>query len=113
MNIQKQIIAQYENLHSICQINWEPNDLDRIEKAFRFANTIVGENKFKHGEEIIGHSLEVATILAQEIGMGPDSIVAGLLHNVMYDGLEKKATQKEIEEAFGKIIYSILKVMFK
>lgn len=113
MNMQEQIIAQYENLHSICQINCEPNDLDRIEKAFRFANTIAGENKFKHGEEIIAHSLEVATILAQEIGMGADSIVAGLLHNVMYVGLEKKATQKEIEEAFGKLIYSILEGMFK
>ena len=113
MNIQEQIFNRYENLKSICQFIWEPNDLERIDKAFRFASEIVGENKFKHGEVIIAHSLEVATILAQEIGMGPDSIVAGLLHNVMYAGLEKKATQKEIEEAFGKLIYSILDGMSK
>ncbi len=113
MNIQELIFTRYDNLNSICQFNWEPNDLERIEKAFRFASTFVGENKFKHGEVIISHSLEVATIIAQEIGMGPDSIVAGLLHNVMYAGLEKKATQKEIEEAFGKLIFSILEGMSK
>jgi GTP pyrophosphokinase len=113
MNIQEQIYARYDNLKSICQFIWEPHDLERIDKAFRFAGAIVGENKFKHGEVIIIHSLEVATILAQEIGIGPDSIVAGLLHNVMYAGLEKKASQKEIEEEFGKLIYSILEGMFK
>ncbi len=113
MNIQEQIFTRYDNLHSICQFMWEPNDLGRIEKAFQFASSIVGENRFKHGEVIIAHSLEVATIIAQEIGMGPDSIVAGLLHNVMYAGLEKKATQKEIEEAFGKLIFSILEGMSK
>ncbi len=113
MNIQEQIFTRYDNLLSICQFIWDENDLDRIEKAFRFASSIVGENKFKHGEIIIAHSLEVATIIAQEIGMGPDSIVAGLLHNVMYAGLEKKATQKEIEDEFGKLIYSILEGMFK
>ncbi len=113
MDIHEQIVTRYDNLKSICQPAWESKDLERIEKAFLFASTIVGENRFKHGEVIIAHSLEVATIIAQEIGMGPDSIVAGLLHNVMYAGLEKKAIQKDIEEEFGKTIYSILEGMSK
>jgi hypothetical protein len=50
MEIQEQIIARYENLRSICQFNWEPVDLEKIEKAFLFAQEIIGENKFKHGE---------------------------------------------------------------
>jgi GTP pyrophosphokinase len=113
MNIQEQIFTRYDKLKSICQFIWEPNDLERIEKAFLFAKSIVGENRFKHDEVIINHSLEVATIIAQEIGMGTDSIVAGLLHNVMYAGLEKKATQNEIETNFGKHIYFILDGMAK
>ena len=113
MEIQEQIYTRYENLKSICQFIWEPIDLERIEKAFLFAREILGENKFKHGEVILNHSLEVATIIAQEIGVGPDSIVAGMLHNVMYAGLEIKASQKEVEENFGKLIYSILEGMAK
>jgi GTP pyrophosphokinase len=113
MNIQEEIFTRYDHLKSICQFNWEASDLEKIEKAFLFARGIVGENRFKHGEIIINHSLEVATIIAQEIGMGPDSIVVGLLHNVMYAGLEKKATQSEIESNFGKHIYFILEGMSK
>ena len=113
MEIQEQIIARYDNLKSICQFTWEPGDLDRIEKAFHFAGEFLGVKKFKHGEVILNHSLEVATIIAQEIGVGPDSIVAGLLHNVMYADLERKATQKEIETEFGKLIFSILEGMAK
>ena len=113
MEIQEKILARYDNLKSICQFTWESNDLDRIEKAFHFARELLGENKFKHGEVILNHSLDVATIIAQEIGVGPDSIVAGLLHNVMYSDLERKATQKEIETEFGKLIFSILEGMAK
>ncbi len=113
MEFQEQTTARYENLKSICQLIWEPGDLDKIEKAFLFAQKIVGEKRFKHGEGIINHSLDVATIIAQEIGLGPDSIVSGLLHNVMYPGLEQRATQKEIETGFGKLIYFILEGMTK
>lgn len=113
MEIQENIIDRYKNLKSICQLNWEPNDLEKIEKAFLFASEIVGENKFRHGEVILNHSLDVATIIAHEIGMGPESIIAGILHNVMYAGLERKATQKEIETEFGKRIFSLLEGMAK
>ena len=58
MEIQEQIIARYENLRSICQYNWEPVDLEKIEKAFLFAREIIGENRFKHGEIILSHSLD-------------------------------------------------------
>lgn len=113
MEIQEHIATRYENLRSICKINWEAGDLEKIEKAFLFARGIIGENKFSHGEVILNHSLDVATIIAQEIGLGPDSIISGMLHNVMYAGLERKATQKEIETEFGKRIFSILEGMAK
>ena len=113
MKIQEQIISSFEHLKDVCKFTWESADLEKIDRAFRFASNIVGENKFKHGEVIINHSLDVATIIAEEIGLGPDSIVAGMLHNVMYAGLEKKASQREIEQEFGKLIYSILEGMAK
>ena len=113
MEIQEHILARYENLRAICQFNWETAELEKIKRAFIFAQDFIGENKFKHGEVILNHSLEVATIIAQEIGLGPDSIISGMLHNVMYAGLEKKATTKDIEKEFGKHISSILEGMLK
>jgi GTP pyrophosphokinase len=113
MEIQEHILARYENLRTICQYSWDQAELEKIKRAFIFAKDFIGENKFKHGEVILNHSLEVATIIAQEIGLGPDSIISGMLHNVMYAGLEKKATQKEIEQEFGKHISSILEGMMK
>jgi GTP pyrophosphokinase len=110
MEIQEHIISRYENLRSICRINWETADLEKIEKAFLFAHGIIGEKRFNHGEVILNHSLDVATIIAQEIGMGPDSIISGVLHNVMYAGLEKKATQKEIEPWVPIPLTFILKI---
>lgn len=113
MEIQEHVIARFENLKTICQYSWEQPELEKIKKAFFFARDFVGENRFKHGEVILNHSLEVATIIAQEIGLGPDSIISGMLHNVMYAGLEKKATPKDIELEFGKHISSILEGMMK
>ena len=113
MEIKEQIIKRYENLRNICQETWEPKDLAKIEKAFLFTQNIIGENKFKTGEAILSHSLDVAIIIAKEIGLESDSIIAGLLHNVMYAGLEKKATQADIESECNKSVYSILNGMTK
>lgn len=113
MDIKEQLYTNFENLKSICQDTWDQQDVARIEKAFQFAHNVLHDKKFTHGETIVEHSIEVATIIAGEIGLGPDSIIAGLLHNVMYGGLEQKATHEEIEKEFGELIPSILEGMAK
>ena len=52
-------------------------------------------------------------VIAMEIGLEPDSVITGLLHNIMYAGLDRKVSQKEIEEQFGNSVYSILEGMTK
>ncbi len=113
MDIQEKIVAHFEHLKELCQFVWEPDDIDKIERAFIFSKKILGESRFNTGETILLHSLEVATIIAQEIGLGPDSIVSGLLHNVTYAGLSDKANQQDIEQHFGTRVYSILEGMSK
>ena len=113
MEINEQIHTRFESLSAFCKTNWEPADVEKIEKAFQFAQEIIGEHRFKTGEVILTHSIDVATVIATEIGLGPDSITSGLLHNVMYAGLERKATQKEIETHFGNKVFGILDGMAK
>ena len=66
MDIKEQIYTRFENLKSICQFIWEPNDVERIERAFHYARDIIGDNKFKHGEIIQSDnnkiSLEITNI---------------------------------------------------
>ena len=113
MEIQKQIYTRYEHLKEHCQIIWGESDLSKIEKAFLFAQKVIGTNKFTSGEVILNHSLDVAIIIAKEIGLGVDSIIAGLLHNVMYAGLEKKVTKNDVEKECNSPVFSILDGMMK
>jgi len=108
-----QIWNRYDNLKEFCQLTWDDASYIKLQDAFDFAYGILGEHKFSHGEVILSHSLDVAAIVAMEIGLGPDSIITGLLHNVMYAGLKEKATHEEIRTRFGEHIFLILDGMAK
>jgi GTP pyrophosphokinase len=113
MKPREQILNRYDNLKEFCQLTWDDAAYIKLENAFDFAQNVIGEQCFSHGEVILKHSLEVASIIAMEIGLEPDSVITGLLHNVMYAGLKEKATHQEIGERFGEHIYSILEGMAK
>jgi GTP diphosphokinase / guanosine-3',5'-bis(diphosphate) 3'-diphosphatase len=84
-----------------------------ILRAWEFAREIIGDQTFSTGEPILVHSLEVAAIMVEEIGLESDSIVSGILHNIMYPRLEKKATPEQIETLFGNTVARILEGMAK
>ncbi|MCC6444547.1 MAG: bifunctional (p)ppGpp synthetase/guanosine-3',5'-bis(diphosphate) 3'-pyrophosphohydrolase [Armatimonadetes bacterium] len=66
-------------------VSYHPQaDVEKIRKAYRFACGLHADQKRKSGEPYIAHPLEVAKILA-DLEMGTDSIVAGLLHDVVED----------------------------
>lgn len=113
MEAKEQIQNTFESLKAFCQLTWDDAAYVKLEKAFDFAQNVLEEHRFSHGEVILNHSLEVALIIAKEIGLEPDSVITGLLHNVMYAGLKEKATHKEIGEKFGDDIFSILEGMAK
>ncbi len=113
MEIKEQIFTRYEHLKEFCQLSWDESSLHNLQKAFQFVLNVIDEKQFETGEIIVNHSLDVATVIAMEIGLEPDSVITGLLHNIMYAGLERKVSQKEIEEQFGNSVYSILEGMTK
>lgn len=113
MEVNEQIYTRYIFLKDHFRMAWDEDALQKVENAFEFALSYLGEQKFTTGEVILNHSIDVATIVASEIGMGIDSIIAGLLHNVMYAGLEKSATHEEIEKHVGEAVFSILNGMSK
>ena len=83
-------------LHSIRK--YHPSaDISMVEKAYHIADDAHKEQVRKSGEPYIIHPLYVAIILA-ELEMDKETIVAGLLHDVVEDTV---MTDEEIEKEFG------------
>jgi GTP pyrophosphokinase len=75
-----------------------PQDLERIKQAYEYAYKAHENQKRKNGEPYILHPIAVARIVNEEIGLGTNSIIASLLHDVVED---TSHTLDEIKELFG------------
>ncbi len=82
-----------------------PEDLARIDKAYRCALSHHRGQKRKSGEPYINHPVEVAIILAQNLHSDADTLCAGLLHDTVED---TDATLDDIEELFGKQVADLV-----
>jgi len=75
-----------------------------ILKAFNYAEKAHQGQKRSSGEPYIIHPLEVALILL-ELGLDPDTIAAGLLHDVVED---TGSALQEVEDEFGPEIAKLV-----
>ncbi len=80
-----EIIRRYRNLLSAWTTRRSPEDRQLVRKAFNLAADAHKDMRRKSGEPYIYHPLEVARIIAGEIGLGKTSIVCALLHDVVED----------------------------
>ncbi|GMR13278.1 MAG: bifunctional (p)ppGpp synthetase/guanosine-3',5'-bis(diphosphate) 3'-pyrophosphohydrolase [Gemmatimonadota bacterium] len=79
-------------------------DVDVIVEAYRVAKDAHAGQQRASGEKFVSHAVEVATILAQ-LRLDTDSLVAGLIHDVVEDTTISLA---EIEERFGATAATIV-----
>ncbi len=78
-------------------------DLAPIDKAWDFATKIHGDRKYFSGAPYMEHVLEVASTLAS-MHLDLDTVLAGLLHGVLKDGV----TSQQIEKEFGRGVAEIV-----
>ena len=83
--------------------------IDAIERAIRYAIEHHGSQLRASGDPYIVHPLEVAMILC-DLQMDVDSIVAGLLHDILED---TDVTAEELEEAFGPAVSKLVQGVTK
>ncbi len=81
----------------------------KVKKAIEFIEEKHAGQYRKSGEPYVVHPLEVAIILA-ELGMDVDTVVAGLLHDVLED---TETTYEELKENFGKDVADIVEGVTK
>lgn len=99
----------YSDFFEICKINIPEKDLPKIQEAFNLLVEVFGDRKKKSGDSVLSHSISVARIVVEEIGLGVDTIIAAILHNLFY----QDHSSLEIEARFGKSVTSILDGMAK
>jgi guanosine-3',5'-bis(diphosphate) 3'-pyrophosphohydrolase len=94
----------YDELITTVRKYHPSDDISLIEKAYQTAKAAHGDQKRKSGEPYIIHPLSVAIILAN-LELDKESIVAGLLHDVVED---TGMTYEEVEKEFGKEVADIV-----
>ncbi|HNW81294.1 MAG TPA: RelA/SpoT family protein [bacterium] len=95
--------AVNEHFDTLSGINAEAA-LEKIQKAIAIASAAHEGVLRKNGEPYIIHPLTVAYYLAK-MGMDPDCVIVGLLHDTVED---TTTTVKEIEAIFGKTVANLV-----
>ena len=101
----KQIAQQYKDLLKISYQRLTVADKKLIRLAFDTSVDAHKNQRRKSGEAYIFHPIEVAKIVADEIGLDATSIAAALLHDVLED---TKYDINKLEGLFGKTVTKIV-----
>ena len=101
----EEIERRHQHLLDAWQTRKEVADLEMVNKAFYFAVEAHKDQRRRSGEPYIYHPIEVATIAAQDIGLGRTSIICALLHDVVED---TKYTLDDIREMFGEKVSRVV-----
>jgi GTP pyrophosphokinase len=101
----KLIQSSYRKLLRAIKVETDADDKAQIRLAYEVAVRAHRKQRRKSGEPYILHPIEVATICACEIGLGPTAIVAALLHDVVED---TDVTLEEIRNQFGPKVMAIV-----
>lgn len=101
----KAIAKEYKELLRISYQTLSEEDKKLIRKAFDVAVDAHKDQRRKSGEAYIFHPIAVAKIVASEIGLGPTSIAAALMHDVVED---TDITVEDIEKMFNPKIAQLV-----
>jgi guanosine-3',5'-bis(diphosphate) 3'-pyrophosphohydrolase len=106
----KAIAREYKELLRISYQTLTEDDKKLIRKAFDVAVDAHKDQRRKSGEAYIFHPIAVAKIVASEIGLGPTSIAAALMHDVVED---TPITVADIERLFNPKVAQLVEGLTK
>lgn len=95
----------YPLLRKTCSRYLEPDEMAKVDMAYRFAAEFHKDQKRRSGEAYINHPVEVALILAHELHMDEDAVCAALLHDTVED---TPATLSDLQELFGETVAELV-----
>ncbi len=101
----KEITRQYRKLLQAMKSQLQKGDKQMIRQAFDVALEAHKDMRRKSGEPYILHPIAVAQIVADEVGLGPISVVCALLHDTVED---TELTLEDIKREFGSEVSKIV-----
>ncbi|WP_117880606.1 RelA/SpoT family protein [Aureibaculum luteum] len=107
----KEIARRYKKMLSATYQHLSKTDKEMIRKAFDVAVDAHKDQRRKTGEPYIYHPIAVASIVANEIGLGATSIMCALMHDVVEDS--EAYTFEDIEGLFGETVAKIVNGLTK
>ena len=104
------VLEQYDNLEKTVRSYNPSADFAQIRAAFEFAQNAHKDQKRKSGEPYIIHPLAVAQIVAEELRLDSESIMAALLHDVIED---TGTTHEDVARIFSPTIADLVEGVSK
>ena len=104
------IQASADELFQQMSLKEDQKNIDRLRAAFEFAREAHSPQKRKSGEPYIIHPVNVARIVAEELELGADPVIAAFLHDVVED---TPYTIEDIRERFGDEVAFLVGVVTK
>lgn len=107
----KLISEQLESILSVMERRGtSAEDMLRIRRAFEFARKAHAGQKRKSGAPYIIHPLAVARIVAEELQLGVNPVIAAFLHDVVED---TEYTAEDVKTRFGTDVAYLVRVVTK
>ena len=106
----QQIDKSIEALFNNVSHRLSTEDMVRVERAYLLAAEAHAEQKRKTGEPYIIHPIAVARIIAEELELGANPIIAAFLHDVVED---TEYTIEQIRERFGDDVAFLVNAVTK
>ena len=109
-NYDMMIQEKAERVFSVMEKRVSAQDVERIRAAFALAKTAHADQKRKSGEPYIFHPIAVANIVAEELMLGANPVIAAFLHDVVED---TDFTIDDIQQRFGDDVAFLVRVVTK
>ena len=106
----QEIYSKYRALLVACKDSVSTADILKIRKALNIVIDACQGRTTITGDSLVNHALNVARIIAGEMGLGMTSIVSALLHD-SHDNL--KLSREELKKEFGSGVAEILNGLSK
>ena len=109
-NYDAQIQCSADELFKRMESKVSPSEIARLRSAFEFAREAHRPQRRKSGEPYIIHPVCVARIVAEELELGADPVIAAFLHDVVED---TDYSIEDIRDRFGDDVAFLVGVVTK
>lgn len=102
---QQKVTSKYDALLAVSQGILKGNDRQLLDEAFEFAVKTYGDRRHITGELMIRHALAVARVAVEEMGLGTNSMVAALYHDMLTVHL---VSEEDIRRRSGNTVATLV-----